>query len=206
MESKYWICEINGKKYYFYETGWPFLRRDGTVSENGTAYVCGEDGVLIELLDNQWTFVNGYYYYAQNGEAITSRIVQINGKYYGFSSNGRMYADTIFDNEGKEYYAKADGSLCENEWCYEWRYVHGWMYCGSDRTYYKDGIYEINNTLYYFDKYGTMATSGVYTLNGENYVAQADGSLIKTPENGWFLSERKILLCRKWRSCKEKNN
>ena len=38
--------------------------------------------------------------------------------------------------------------------------------------------------LYYFNKYGTMATSGVYTLNGENYVAQADGSLIKTPENG----------------------
>ena len=48
------FTEINGKKYYFYETRWPFLRRDGTVSENGTAYVCGEDGVLIELLDNQW--------------------------------------------------------------------------------------------------------------------------------------------------------
>lgn len=36
-----------------------------------------------------------------------------------------------------------------------------------------------------------MATSGVYTQNGENYLAQEDGSLIKMPENGWFLSEGK---------------
>ena len=68
-----------------------------------------------------------------------------------FSSNGRMYADTIFDNEGKRVLCKKRMEVfCENEWCYEWRYVHGWMYCGSDRTYYKDGIYEINNTLYLF--------------------------------------------------------
>ena len=176
------FTEINGKKYYFEEEGRPYLRTNKVVYENGIAYVCGEDGVLIELLDNQWTLVDGNYYYVQNGEAITNRIVQINGKYYGFSSNGSMYADTTFYNEDKKYYAKADGSLCENEWCY----TYGWMYCGADRACYTDGIYEINNTLYYFNKYGIMATSGVYTQNGENYVAQEDGSLIKMPENGWF--------------------
>ena len=181
------FTEINGKKYYFEEEGRPYLRTNKVVYENGIAYVCGEDGVLIELLDNQWTLVDGNYYYVQNGEAITNRIVQINGKYYGFSSNGSMYADTTFYNEDKKYYAKADGSLCENEWCY----TYGWMYCGADRACYTDGSYEINNTLYYFNKYGIMATSGVYTQNGENYVAQEDGSLIKMPENGWFLSEGK---------------
>ena len=90
------FTEINGKKYYFEEEGRPYLRTNKVVYENGIAYVCGEDGVLIELLDNQWTLVEGNYYYVQNGEAFTNRIVQINGKYYGFSSNGSMYADTAF--------------------------------------------------------------------------------------------------------------
>ena len=49
-----------------------------------------------------------------------------------------------------------------------------------------------------------MATSGVYTLNGENYVAQADGSLIKTPENGWFLSEGNYYYIENGEAVKEK--
>ena len=102
-----------------------------------------------------------------------------------------MYADTTFSDESEVYYrAKSDGSLYMNEWYYNYTY-ECWMYYGADRTYYTDGIYDINNTLYYFDKSGSMVTSGVYTLNDEKYVAQKDGSLTKMPENGWFLNEGK---------------
>ena len=116
-----------------------------------------------------------------------------------------MYADTTFSDESGVYYrAKSDGSLYMNEWYYNYTYKC-WMYYGSGRTYYTDGIYEINNTLYYFDKFGSMVTSGVYTLNDEKYVAQKDGSLTKNARKWLVFKRRKILLYKRWRNRKEKN-
>ena len=178
------IQQVLGKFYYFSEGR--VSKKNMLFSIDSNTYRAKSDGSLCM---NEWyKDADGtYYYYDENGHNIKNKVQKIGDSYYGFDSNGKMYADTAFYNADKKYYAKADGSLCENEWCY----TYGWMYCGADRACYTDGIYEINNTLYYFNKYGIMATSGVYTQNGENYLAQEDGSLIKMPENGWFLSEGK---------------
>ena len=145
---------------------------------------------MTELLNNQWTQASGDWYYVKNEKLLRYCVEKINGSYYGFDSKGKRYTNTLFSIESNTYRAKSDGSLYMNEWYYNYTYKC-WMYYGSGRTYYTDGIYEINNTLYYFDKFGSMVTSGVYTLNDEKYVAQKDGSLTKMPENGWFLNEGK---------------
>lgn len=185
---RYCVEKINGSYYGFDSKGKRYTNTLFSIESN--TYRAKSDGSLYV---NEWyrNEDGTYYYYDENGHNIRNKVQKIGDSYYGFDLNGKMYADTTFSDESGVYYrAKSDGSLYMNEWYYNYTYKC-WMYYGSGRTYYTDGIYEINNTLYYFDKFGSMVTSGVYTLNDEKYVAQKDGSLTKMPENGWFLNEGK---------------
>lgn len=180
---RYCVEKINGSYYGFDSKGKRYTNTLFSIESN--TYRAKSDGSLYV---NEWyrNEEGTYYYYDENGHNIRNKVQKIGDSYYGFDLNGKMYADTTFSDESGVYYrAKSDGSLYMNEWYYNYTYKC-WMYYGSGRTYYTDGIYEINNTLYYFDKFGSMVTSGVYTLNDEKYVAQKMEALQKCQKMAGF--------------------
>ena len=177
---------IEGKQYYFDESGW--LYTNTTVTIDDKLYLCDEDGVVTELVNNDWTEVNGEYYYVKDGQTLKECIEKIGDFYYGFGWKGAMYADcefSIWNEETQEshyYRAKADGSLYVNEW-----YDGGdeKYYYGADAEAYTD-LQTIEGKQYYFDKYGSLYQDTIIRAeDGSQYYCDTDGIATKLPETGW---------------------
>ena len=178
---------IEGKQYYFDESGW--LYTDTTViTEEGKLYLCNEEGVATELVNNAWTEVDEKYYYVKDGEVLEECVEKIGDFYYGFDWNGAMYADSEFSIWNEETYeshyyrAKANGSLYVNEW-----YEDGdkKYYYGADAEAYSD-LQTIEGKQYYFDKYGSLYQDTIIKAeDGSQYYCDTDGIATKLPETGW---------------------
>ena len=152
------IQTVDGNQYYFENTG--YLCQNTTVTtEDGRTYACDEKGIVTELINNDWTEINGKRYYVKDGEVLKGCVEKIGDSYYGFDWNGVMYADRDFDILNQEtqkrdcYRAKADGSLYVNEWYsyYSWSKY----YYGSDGKAYS-GIQIVEGKQYYFDSEGSV--------------------------------------------------
>ena len=178
---------IEGKQYYFDESGW--LYTDTTViTEEGKLYLCNEEGVATELVNNDWTEVDGEYYYVKDGEILKECIEKIGDFYYGFNYSGIMYTDSEFSiwNEeagGYDYYrAKANGSLYANEWYDDGEEKY---YYGVDAEEYF-GLQTIEGKQYYFSDWGNLLRDTIITAeDGSQYYCDLEGIATKLPENGW---------------------
>lgn len=177
------IQKINGKTYYFAEGK---MIVQSSVKADNKNYVCKADGSLAELKNNEWTLVEGKWYYVQNNSIFMKRVEKIGSSYYGFDQDGAMLKKQIFtmtDEEGVErtYFAKSDGKLA----------VSTWISDGTDWYYFDKsgrsvlGVQTINGKKYYFGDRGAMVTNELITSGGTRYVAKADGTLVQAANNAW---------------------
>ncbi len=119
---------------------------------------------------------DGFWYYYENGEAISDQIYQVGDSYYGFDYDGRMctgyfglYDYTI--GELKYYAANPDGTLIKNQW-YVDETTGDKFYLGDDYVAYCDGYYSVGveGNTYYFHSDGRLAESDwAMVIDGKNY-------------------------------------
>lgn len=178
------ILTIDGKQYYFYEHA--SLAKNEAIEQDGKYYVAGDDGVLTEAKNNNWTKVDGHYYYVKDGKFLKSQVEKIGNAYYAFDSDGVMYDDCNFslwdeaDQEQYCYRAKAGGALYVNCW-YE-QYSSKYYYGESGKGY--EGIHTINGKQYYFSD-ACLDTNSTVDVDGKHYVAGNDGALTEAGNNAW---------------------
>ena len=176
------VQNINGKLYYLTDDG---IYTNRAVSEDGICYCADKDGVLRILEDNKWVYVDGYWYYAYNGEIPYKKIVSIDGKCYGFDSQGRMCAGGSFgaydQNDVWKYYrAKEDGTLCKNEW---YNAKAGWEYYDSNCVAL-NGLQTIGGKKYYFSS-RVLKETGYASAGSKKYLI-VDNSVVLTDNQGWY--------------------
>ena len=182
------VQTVNGKQYYFREAGW--LCVDTTVtSEDGRAYACDEEGIATELINNDWTKIDGKRYYVKDGQVLKECIEKIGDFYYGFGWKGAMYADrefSIWNEETREshyYRAKADGSLYVNEWYVEGSHTY---YYGADGTACR-GLCTIDGKIYYFNESNWLCKDTIITAeDGTLYYCGEDGAAMEIEDNSWI--------------------
>lgn len=143
--------KVNGVTYFF-ENG-RLLKNAAVKDQFGNLYVVDSKGVQHAMVNNQWTLVDGYYYYALDGRVVKDDVVMINGKYYGFDEDGRMYDNVTFNMYGSTYHAASGGALLTAQ-------------------QYKSG-----NDTYYFDRFGA-GYEGVHYLAGKRCVF-SEGKLVE---------------------------
>ena len=187
------LQQIDGKLYYFDTYGRAL--RNTAVTIDGKSYLCLDDSSVIEANLNGWTFADGYYYYAENGELLKDCVKKIGNDYYGFNRLGQMYDNTIFFFDDSEtniqtYYRAASGGKLITGWYEEYGSK---LYYGADRKLCY-GLQTIDGKLYYFDTYGhlftsTSPTNNKVTVDGKDYFADENGVLSETDPNaaanGW---------------------
>ena len=180
---------IEGKQYYFNENDGTLYQDTIITAEDGTIYVCNEEGVATELVNNDWTEVDGEYYYVKDGQALKDCVEKIGDFYYGFDWDGVMYADEDFGiwnaeiQKYENYRAKADGRLYVNEW-----YIYNkWntYYYGADGKAYR-GVQTIDGNQYYFEDNGTLRQDTIVTTeDGRVYFCDEDGIATELINNDW---------------------
>lgn len=158
MASEGWM-ELDGNWYYFNKngimvTGWHrnrdtrqlyWLNGDGTLavdttlSIDGTTYRADENGVCTELgsyegwLDDE----NGRWYRYTNGRYPASEWKEVDGAWYRFGEDG--YVKTgWYEENGVKYWLGADGIMA------------------------KDGVLDIEGTVYQFDGSGAATVVSSY--------------------------------------------
>ena len=181
------IVTISGKTYYFDDNG--FLRTSGTYPVDGKIYISKSDGSVVEAKNNNWTNVDGKYYYVKDNVVLRDRVEKIGNAYYGFDNSGIMYDDTYFDiynsDLGRQVYyrAKKGGYLYVNEW-YTDEDANSKFYYGNEGVA-ASGIVTISGKTYYFYDNGFLNTYGIHSVDGKNYISKSDGSVVEAKNNNW---------------------
>lgn len=164
--------------YIFNENG--YLLVNTTVKHSGTWYVTNYDGKAIgSLKNNDWTKVNGYWYYVQGGQLKTGSFIDAKGNYYYFDYSGKMQSGGIYN----KHFLNSTGEARKG-----WIKHDGIWYYGNPNYYgelYSDGIYKIGDKDYFFidNKLQTNITSH---YDKEVITTNADGVVIKQVNaDGW---------------------
>ena len=186
---------INGNYYYFAKggammTGW--ILNEYTDSEGNHYtdwYYADSSGALV----TGWRYINGYWYYFDDGyHMYSNRIAQINGSYYFFYPSGAMgigwchreFTDSYGTKYSDWYYANPDGALAKG-----WKWINGaWYYFYQDSTPFMfTGANKIGGTWYILQNSGALVSWNgwvkYYTRDGtiQWYYSDKDGH----PAIGW---------------------
>lgn len=150
---------------------------------------------------NGWKFINGNWYYYENGKAFNNGFKAISGKmhyffnngvmatgwqkisnkWYMFDNNGYMQSNTWYKDSGKWYYLQGNGVM-KTGWFEDNR---GCIYYLNSSGAMLENWQKIDNAWYYF-------YSGSGTMAREAYIPSADGVFayhIKSNgklETGWI--------------------
>ena len=189
------IYEVDGKNYLFNSSGLLMIGKSSTV--DGQTYAGTNDGYPKKLKDNGWDQAGGSWFYLQDGQAVYSKVKEIDGDLYAFDSYGAMvnndkiYSTSYYDEQGEfksgTCRAKKGGKLYRNEWFYS-ENEERWYYYGSDGMGLS-GYRKVGNKYYYFNSEGCMLTDTVYTGNEGDltytYIIDEDGLATRLKQNGW---------------------
>ena len=132
---------------------------------------------VSEIAADGWSRCDGEYYYYQNGKPYTGWV----GAYY--VSNGLMLRDTaVVDRSGNQYWVNEYGVYQTNTWVND-----GNSYAKADGTLAEDEWLAIGNKTYYFSGTGKMTED--FYLDGCIYVLDEDGGYVLTADlhDGWNL-------------------
>lgn len=173
---------IDGKLYYFASHNMvdaPSLITDTTVTVDQKNYLCLQDGAVVELKDNDWTFAEDNQYYVKDHTILKNCVAKIDGNYYGFQSDGKMYNNTRFTitdpndhSVSSTYFAQKGGVLAIDKNIT----IDGTSYYfGSDGIAYT-GIRTIDGKKYYYEK-GFLRKSCILDVDGHNYIALSSGEI-----------------------------
>lgn len=168
---------VNGVEYYFDETNGAMLVGEKVVDGKIVKTDASGAVTVSEIAADGWSRCDGEYYYYQNGKPYTGWV----GAYY--VSNGLMLRDTaVVDRSGNQYWVNEYGVYQTNTWVND-----GNSYAKADGTLAEDEWLAIGSKNYYFS--GTEKKTENFYLNGHVYVLDEDGSYVSTEDlhDGWNL-------------------
>ncbi len=160
--------EIDGKTYYFDVNGVNYRKR-WLVSAEKYRWYFNEDG---EMMVDTWfnlSTVNAntgvttdhWYYAGSDGQVLRDGLYEVNGKHYYFDINGNMAQKRwLTDKKKRRMYADEDGVVAVSDWFS----ISGVNSVNEPYTYW-----------YYADETGYILTDNVYTINGKEYLFNANG-------------------------------
>ncbi|MEY8338283.1 GH25 family lysozyme [Lachnospiraceae bacterium 62-35] len=161
--------DIQGERYYLLPSG---LMATGWQELDGAKYYLKPSGAMAD----GWEKVNEVWYYLGTGGQMATGWQKIDGEWYYLNSTGKMETGWQ-DIGGTWYFLRPSGAMATG-----WRQIDGaWYYLESSGAMVT-GWREIDGKRYYFKENGVMAANMELELNGETYVAGADGSCIKQEE------------------------
>jgi len=185
------------KRFYFGKDGRMDAGSNGVLTVSGVKYyVDEEDGSVLSGLIEK----DGKYYYAQsNGKAVTGvkRIKYTDGKYYYFyfNENGEAVTDSFvshnlsvcyYDESGRR--VKLNGFVKKDS---KWLYFANSFYAkkgfASIVTTYKDektGISTLKRGRYYFDYYTGEMAVGQVSVRGKSYTFSDDAYMAFESKDG----------------------
>ena len=168
---------VNGVEYYFDETNGAMLVGEKVVDGKIVKTDASGAVTVSEIAADGWSRCDGEYYYYQNGKPYTGWV----GAYY--VSNGLMLRDTaVVDRSGNQYWVNEYGVYQTNTWVND-----GNSYAKADGTLAEDEWLAIGNKTYYFSGTGKMTED--FYLDGCIYVLDEDGGYVLTADlhDGWNL-------------------
>lgn len=175
------LQKIDGKLYYFS----PALLTDTSVTADQKSYLCRQDGTVVELTNNDWTFAENAWYYVKDHTVLKNCIAKIGDNYYGFQSDGKMYNNTRFTIDSSTYFAQKGGILALNKTVT----FDGISYYFNDDGVAYTGIRTINGKKYYYEN-GLLTKSFAICVDGQNYTATASGALQEiSGDNQWIQAD-----------------
>ncbi|GHU64000.1 hypothetical protein FACS189418_8310 [Clostridia bacterium] len=184
---------LEGNEWYYYENDYA-LENEWKKSADGNYYYLGENGAMLRstMVDdtyyvdsngmrvhNQWRYLpaisadsgSRWFYFGDDGKAITSSSKTINNQRYVFNENGEMRSGLI-ETGGKTYYhgSSQDGARKTNAW-------------------YKLTPKEDNDDdeafWYYFDTNGVRLENKKQKINQKTYLFNSNGRML----SGWVNTE-----------------
>ena len=196
--------DSDGMKFFLDETGYVVYNK--VFNHDGRIYYVGPNGARVT---NSFVIVTedmilgddvkpGYFYFSEDGSAYMKNdvnfIKNIEGKKFAFDELGHVVADCWLTKDGDvlesnddiihegKYHAKADGSLCQNEW-YNFVYDVGSDQDMGTSTLIADDYDEMNGLWMYFDNKATKVASTEdgfkrLTLNGREYSFDSNGIML----------------------------
>lgn len=172
-------------------------------SSDATSEIKSDDSSLIEeenvtkeeterTAQDGWVFKDGYWYYYQNGTAATSQLCTIDGKEYYFNHQGKMVTESFYHYDpvkGNAGYmvAESDGHVvrANSQW---YKASDGyWYYYKADGWLASNEFLDINGKTYFFRLYGQLCI-GAFSVNGKDYVTDANGAIVSNNKTGWVKS------------------
>ncbi|MCF0107339.1 MAG: Ig-like domain-containing protein, partial [Holdemanella sp.] len=181
IKSEY--CTIDGSRYYFDENG---HYATGFVNANGIYRLFDDNGKIVPA---GWRFIDGYWYYANNYEAVWGWQL-INNRWYLFENykmvtgmSTTTFTPYYFDENG---YMQTGWKLVDGIWYYftengalnGWQYINNVWYYFDDYKMVSNGFMTIGNYTYYFDGSGAMKT-GWQFIDNNWYYFNANGAMQK---------------------------
>ncbi len=183
-----WVQENGNWKYYDadgysltdswkkYGSDWYYLDENGNiaVSRQINEYYTGADGKRVTeqwvsvANDNEWddTAPEQYwYYYAANGQMVTSKFKEIDGATYYFDEEGRM-ATGLNEIDGATYYFSGSGAMKK-----------GWIQLPAENDEFGDTL-----VWAYFDSHGKRVENQIDRKISGAYYTFADGVMV----TGWY--------------------
>ena len=168
---------VNGVEYYFDEDTGAMLVGEKVV--DGKILTTDASGAVTvsEIAADGWSRCDSEYYYYRNGKPYTGWV----GAYY--VSNGLMLRNTaVVDRSGNQYWVNEYGVYQTNTWVND-----GNSYAKADGTLAEDEWLTIGDKTYYFSGTGKMTEN--FSLDGCVYVLDEDGGYVSTVDlhDGWNL-------------------
>lgn len=112
--------------------------QSGSTAKNDEKKTLHKDG---------WAAENGETYYYQNGEAVKSKTVLIDGKIYLFGKTGKLLKGGLYTVKNYKYYTDENGAVTTNQWL-TMTTPHTYYYAESTGRL---TLYEFKNEGVYFN-------------------------------------------------------
>mgnify|MGYP000201813007 CR=1 FL=1 len=162
--------------------------RNAAAVIDGKNYIINNAGNLTEAKNNDWTLVDGFYYYVKDGEFLKECVAKIGSTWYGFNDDGQMYEREefqIWDSKEGQYYhyrAKKGGAL----YCSTWYEEDGNRYYYGENGAGYEGYQTIDGKLYFFER-GRVYLDQIIDeeRDGKRYIADETGALAEAKKNAW---------------------
>ncbi len=192
------IHTINGKKYYFNESGRLCIGIIPTYNSSTADWevrITKPDGELVMngwyyFVDSDFIYNNGWYY-VKDGIVLCDGIYTIDGKDYCFSYSGLLRIGNFLYND--EYFiTDENGAVIKTP---GWHQVDGnWYYIQLDGNLIQEGIYTIAGKRYAFsERIMQKGSAYVYDSNMEKFIGVLtdENGVILEKEAGWYQRDAK---------------
>ena len=171
-------------KYYFHTNGVMLTGLQSIKNSKGVAYkyLFHTNGVMLtgwQTIKNSSGVAYKYYFRPSNGAMVTNYAAyKIGSGFYCFDKYGRWATYKTGFKKDAQYFYILKGRAVTG-----WRAVNGKKYYFSpkDAHMYLDGIYQIGNDRYMFNKGGSLAGNKWYRYDVDTYYFK-NGKMVK----GWL--------------------